>query len=107
MKSLSSLLTLKNILIGFVLLLLDAVLHIFLGIYLMKYDDFYDESEGEYWSLASMEVDEKIAYIALNVSGILNVIAIVYIIYRIIIYFKRRKNTNLQYLDYPKDTSEY
>ena len=81
MKSLSSLFTLKNILIGFVLLLLDAVLYIFLGLYLMKYDDFYDESEGEYWSLASMGVDEKMAYIALNVLGILNVIVVVYIIY--------------------------
>ena len=84
MKQLLKLLTLKNILISVLLLFLDAVLYIFLGLYMMKYDDFYQESEGEYWSLASMTIDEKIAYIALNGLGILNLCVIGYLIYKII-----------------------
>lgn len=103
MKSFFKLFTLKNILIGILLLFFDAFLYIFLGLYLMRYDDFYQESEGEYWSLASMTLDEKIAYIALNGLGILNLCVIGYIIYKIITFFIKKKNTNLQYLDYPKD----
>ncbi len=103
MKNFLKLLTLKNILIGFLLLFLDAVLYFFLGMYMMKYDDSYQESEGNYLSLASMEFDEKIVYIAFNGLGILNLCIIGYLIYKIIAYFIKRKNTNLQYLDYPKD----
>ncbi|WP_338763501.1 hypothetical protein WAF17_19750 [Bernardetia sp. ABR2-2B] len=103
MKPISKILTLKNILIGVLILFLDFVLYIFLGVYMMKYDDFYQESEGEYFSLESMELDEQIVYIAFNVLVLLNIVILVYLIYRIIIYFLKRKNTNLQYLDYPED----
>lgn len=106
MKQLLKILTLKNILISILLLFLDAFLYVFLAIYMMKYDDFYDENEGEYFSLASMEIDEKIAYIAFNTLGVLNLCIIAYLIYRIITYFVKRKNTNLQYLDFPKDNQD-
>ena len=30
---------------------------------LMGYEDFWDESKGEYWSLQSMTLDQKVAYL--------------------------------------------
>jgi hypothetical protein len=51
---------------------------------LMRYDDFYTESEGEYWSLASMTLSEKITYIGLNIWNVINLLAIAYLVFRII-----------------------
>ena len=46
--------SLKNILIGIVLIIFDLVIYIFLGLMLMNYEDFYDESKGSFYSLESM-----------------------------------------------------
>ena len=81
----------KNILIGTILILFDIVVYLFLGLALMQYDDFYDESKGEYWSLASMTFSEKIPYIGINIWNILNLIAIGYIIYRIVLGLRKRR----------------
>jgi hypothetical protein len=51
---------------------------------LMNYDDFYDESEGEYWSLSSMTMSEKATHIGLNVWHVVNFIALGYVIYKIV-----------------------
>jgi hypothetical protein len=61
---------------------------------LMNYDDFYDESEGEYWSLGSMTMSEMATYIGLNVWHVVNLIAIGYIIF--IVFKKFRRNHRLQ-----------
>jgi hypothetical protein len=37
----------------------DLFVFIILGLLLMGYDDNYDSSKGEYWSLASMSTTEK------------------------------------------------
>jgi hypothetical protein len=55
----------------------------------MNYDDFYDESEGEYWSLGSMTMSEKATYIGLNVWHLVNLVALGFIIYRIARRFKK------------------
>jgi len=52
-------LSIRNILIAIDIILLDIAVYIFLGLMLMGYEDFYDESKGEYWSLESMTLDEK------------------------------------------------
>ncbi len=44
----------KNILISIGVILFDLFVYLVLGMLLMNYDDFYDESKGEYWSLESM-----------------------------------------------------
>jgi len=59
--------TLKNFLIGILIIVIDLGIYIFLGLLMMNYEDFYEESEGEYWSLASMTTSEKITYIGLNI----------------------------------------
>lgn len=76
--------TFKNILISLGLIILDLAIYIFLGLMMMGYDDFYDESKGEYWSLASMTFWQKVNYISLNLWSFLNIILIGYLIYRIV-----------------------
>jgi hypothetical protein len=76
--------TIKNIVNGIGLIIFDLAVYIVLGLLLMNYDDFYDESKGEYWSLGSMTASQKATYIGLNVWHIVNIIIIGYVIYRII-----------------------
>ena len=55
----------------------------------MNYDDFYDKSKGEYWSLESMDFWQKVNYIGLNVWHLINLIAIVIVIYGIVKEIKK------------------
>ena len=75
---------LKVILISATFIILDLAVYVILGLLLMNYDDFYEESKGEYWSLSSMTMSEKATYIRLNVWHIVNLMAAAYIIFRII-----------------------
>ncbi|WP_341225570.1 hypothetical protein [uncultured Arcticibacterium sp.] len=77
-------LTIKNILIAIGIILFDLSVYVFLGLLLMNYDDFYDESKGEYWSLESMDFWQKANYIGLNIWHLINLIVIGYVIYRVI-----------------------
>ena len=86
-------LTIKNILIAFGIIILDLVIYFVLALWLMNYDDFYDESKGEYWSLESMTFWQKVNYIGVNIWQIINLIAIGYIIYRIVKEIKKRPTT--------------
>lgn len=86
-------LTIKNILIVVVIIILDLAIYFVLALLLMNYDDFYDESKGEYWSLESMTFWQKVNYIGFNIWQIINLIAIGYIIYRIIKEIKKRPIT--------------
>ena len=83
---------LKVILLSVGVIILDLAVYLVLGMLLMNYDDFYDESEGEYWSLSSMTMTEKATYIGLNVWHVVNLIAIGYIMYRIV---KRIRNNRI------------
>lgn len=86
--------TLKNILTGIGLIVLDLVVYLFLGVMLMGYDDSYEESKGEYWTLESMTFSQKAYYISLNLWNLINVILIGYLIYKIVI--KLKKNTRIK-----------
>jgi hypothetical protein len=77
-----------NLVYLILVLLLDLAVYMVLGLLLMGYDDTYDSSKGEYWSLASMNTREKVFYIAINAWNVLNVIGIIYLLYRV---FKRVK----------------
>jgi hypothetical protein len=67
----------------------DLFVYMILGLLLMGYDDNYDSSKGEYWSLASMNSTEKIIYFALQSWNIINIIGVFYIGHRL---YKRIKN---------------
>jgi hypothetical protein len=82
----------KKIIIGLFIILLDLLIGLILGILLMDYDDFYQESKGEYWSWDSMNTFQKQIYFGMNLWWGLNVIAIGYIIYRILKKRKTRYN---------------
>jgi len=58
---------------------------------MMKYDDFYDESEGPYWSWESMEWDEQLVMVLLNIWIWVNVALLVYLAYRLIRWWMKRQ----------------
>jgi hypothetical protein len=84
---------LKNwikILVGIVIVVFDLFVYIILGLLLMNYDDFYNESKGEYWSFESMTTSDKLAVIGLNFWHVVNLISLGAIIYKLIKKFKAR-----------------
>ena len=58
---------------------------------MMDYDDFYEESKGEYMSLESMNTFQKSIFISLNVWNIINIAIVVFIIYKVFKYVKTIK----------------
>lgn len=57
----------------------DIFVYIVLGILQMDYDDNYDSSKGEYWSLSSMNNRQLIFYFLLQLWNILNIIGLILI----------------------------
>jgi hypothetical protein len=78
---------LKKISIIIAFIITDIAVYIFLALLLMGYDDFYDESKGVYWSLASMNLFEKTVYISLIIWNTINWIIGGLIIFKIINFF--------------------
>ena len=76
----------KTILIFILFIFIDFALWIIIGLVLLNYEDFYLESKGEYWSLASMTTIEKIAYLSYFIWIIANIILVTYFIFR---FFKK------------------
>lgn len=79
-----------DVIYGTTIIVIDLFVFILLGVLLMGYDDNYDSSEGEYWSLASMNTSEKIIYICYNSWTILNIIGLAYFCWKV--YEKSKKN---------------
>ncbi len=84
--------SIKNILIGIGLIIFDLTIYIFLGLVLLNYEDFYDESKGAYFSLESMTFWQKISYICLNLWYLINIIFICFLIYKVSIKVFSLKN---------------
>ncbi|SNR61313.1 hypothetical protein SAMN04487979_113104 [Flavobacterium sp. ov086] len=61
----------------------DLLVFIFCGLYMMGYDDFYDESQGEYFSLSSMQTQYKVVWIFYNFWIVLNCLFLLYVLFRI------------------------
>lgn len=62
----------KSIIKWTFILIFDFSIFMILSVLLMDYDDFYDESKGEYWSLGSMTNYQKVIYILHNLWLLLN-----------------------------------
>lgn len=86
-------LTARNIVLGIGIILIDLAVYIILGILFMNYEDFYDESEGPYYSLESMTISEKCIYIGLHIWGLINLFFVGFVIFK---FFKKRSNTSGQ-----------
>ena len=67
----------------------DLFVYIILGILQMDYDDNWDESKGEYWSLKSINTIQLIFFFALQLWNLINIIVIFYIGRKI---YKRIRN---------------
>lgn len=81
----------KWILKWVIILVLDFLVYIILGLVLMTYSDFYDESKGEYWSLDSMTMVQKGAFILYYIWLLLNFLFILKIIWSV---FRRIKEND-------------
>ena len=44
------------------ILLIDFIVYLIISLTLLNYEDYYDESECKYWSLAGMMTIDKIAF---------------------------------------------
>ncbi|MDP5104690.1 MAG: hypothetical protein NWQ31_00800 [Polaribacter sp.] len=75
--------TIKNIFLGILFILIDLVVYIVIGLIIMTYEDFYDKNLGPYWSLESMTLTQKLAYIGFYVWWVLNIILLIFIGYKI------------------------
>jgi len=68
----------------FTIIVIDVILYIAIGLILMGYEDMYDESKGEVWSLSSMSLLEKVAFISYYLLIIINILLAVYFLYKIV-----------------------
>ena len=57
----------------------DIFVYMILGVLQMDYDDNYDSSKGEYWSLASMNKWQLFLYFLLQFWNLLNIIGLIFI----------------------------
>ena len=73
------------------IIVLDCLVYIAIGLILITYEDHYDESKGEYWSLDSMTIVQKGAFILYYVWLLLNFLFIIKIIWSV---FKRIKEND-------------
>lgn len=63
---------------------LDVVIFILCGFYMMGYDDFYNDSQGEYFSLTSMDAKYKVVWVFYNLWVFLNCVLLLYVLLRML-----------------------
>ena len=74
----------KKIIYWLLFIFIDIVLWIIIGLILLNYEDNWDASKGYYFSLDGMTSVEKIAFISYYIWIVLNILLVVYVIYRLI-----------------------
>jgi hypothetical protein len=68
-----------DIIFWLIIIGIDILVYLFLGILQMDYDDSYDSSKGEYWSLESMNKRQLLYYFMLQLWNIFNIFGLVFI----------------------------
>jgi hypothetical protein len=83
---------LKKAIIWTIISLIDVSIYIILGLLLMNYEDFYDESKGAYWSLESMNSVQKKVYFVYNIWVTIHLLFALYLVIQFIrkVFFKKR-----------------
>ncbi len=69
----------KKVIYWVAVIIADIFIYMILGVLQMDYDDNYDSSKGEYWSLVSMNNQQLIFYFALQLWNILNILGLIFI----------------------------
>jgi hypothetical protein len=73
-----------------VFLFIDLAIYLILGIAMMQYEDFYDESKGAYWSWESMTTFDKSVVVFLNFWYFVNIVVVILVIRKIIKMLRKR-----------------
>jgi hypothetical protein len=68
-----------GIILWLIIIGIDILVYLFLGILQMDYDDSYDSSKGEYWSLESMNKWQLLYYCMLQLWNIFNIFGLIFI----------------------------
>jgi len=66
----------------------DIFVYLVLSLFLMNYEDHWDGSKGELWSLQSMSASEKVFFFSHIAWNGLNIAALVYLLYNAFIRTK-------------------
>lgn len=78
----------KKILVSILFIIADLTIYLLLGLLMMQYDDFYDETKGGYWSWDSMSSFDRMVFVSLQFWNIINILIVLYLAYRGYKYFK-------------------
>ncbi len=73
------------------MVVVDIAVYLILGVAMMRYDDFHDESEEGYLSLSSMDLTDKIIHLSFGLWNVINLFVLGLAIYKLI---KRKKYRN-------------
>ena len=65
-------------------ILLDLVVFFFLALMMMNYEDHYAETDGAWYSLASMDLVDMLTFFGLLLWILMNLVALTYMIVRLI-----------------------
>lgn len=65
------------------IVVIDLLIYLVLNFGLVNYEDSFDGSKGEFYSLASMETSEKISYLSLILWYIINSILLCIILFKL------------------------
>jgi hypothetical protein len=87
-SKLSNLLTFRNCGIAILVLIIDYLGYAFFGLLLMNYDDFYQPSDGPYWSWQSMDSRDRVYYVMFESWNVINLIFIGFLAYRLWKYLR-------------------
>ncbi len=86
--------SIKNIALLLSVLILDIAIYLLLGVAMMRYDDFHDESKEGYLSLSSMDLTDKIIHLSFGLWNIINLIVFGFAIYKFIKWKKCNNQIN-------------
>ena len=74
----------KNVIFIISFIIFDFAIWVIIGLILLNYEDFYEESKGEYFSLSSMTIIQKIGFFSYYIWIISNIGLGIFFLYRLI-----------------------
>lgn len=81
----------KKLFVLLALLILDTLVFFVLALFLMNYEDNYDELKGDFWSLNSMDTTEKLLYIIYLTWIVINLVGLIYLCFKLIKTYINKK----------------
>lgn len=88
----------KRTAIIIIIILIDISIYIILGTLLMEYEDFYDGSQGEFYSFNSLTRNQKFFLLAFWSWNGFNILTISFLAFRVIRKIKKTLANNRSYV---------